>query len=147
MTLGGPGGVFRHGAKLALGEALGGNSVSPVEAGAGVFPGDHGAEFDELPLGEALTQGGVKFVGDIAGRAGECGGKAENGFFGVIEVGARFELRQVVKLLLGDAFFSADGRVNVDSKGATDHQRDFELRQFFKVHGDDARRGGIEIES
>jgi hypothetical protein len=50
-----------------------------------------------------------------------------------------------VKLWLGDAFFSADGRVDVDSKGAPDHHGDLELHEFFQAHRNCALGNGVEI--
>jgi len=47
-------------------------------------------------------------------------------------LGQGAELAFGVKLWLGDAFFSADGRV--DSKGTADHHGDLELRGFFQAH-------------
>src|SRR5215472_8335851 len=44
-----------------------------------------------------------------------------------------FELRDVAQLLFGDLRFSADGRVDVNSKRTPDHQRDLELREFFQA--------------
>lgn len=60
---------------------------------------------------------------------------------------AGFETRDVTKLLFGDSGFSADGRVNVDSKGTADHQRGFELREFLEVHRHGAFSSGVKIHS
>jgi len=139
--------MFGHGAELALEEAFGGDVEGAVEAGAGILPSDDGGEFNELALGELPSQGGVEFVGNVGGCAGERGGEAEGEFFLIIEVGAGFELRDLVELLFGDSGFSADGRMNVDSKRTAPHHRGFELRQFFQVHRDSALGGGIEIKA
>jgi hypothetical protein len=114
-------GTLGKGAEFAFGEAFRLDVVDAVETGARIFPGDDGRQFDQLALGEMTTQGGVEFVGDVGGRAGELCGEAKDDFFDVVEVGAGLESRQVLKLLLGDALFSAHGRVNVDSKRTTDH--------------------------
>jgi hypothetical protein len=89
----------------------------------------------------------VEFVGNVRGCACQCSGEAKGEFFPIIEVGAGFELRDGLELLFGDSGFSADGRMNVDSKRAADHQRGLELRQFFQVHGHGALGGGVEIEA
>ena len=140
-------GVFGHGAELAFGEAFGGDVESAVETRAGVFPGDDGGELDELPLGELLAQRGVEFVGDVRWRAGKRGGEVQDEFFLFVEVRAGLELRDVVKLLLSDSGFSADGRVDIDSKGTADHEGGFELRELLQGRGNDAFSGGVEIEA
>jgi hypothetical protein len=42
-----------------------------------------------------------------------------------------FKSRQVTQLFFRDSDFSAHGRMNVDSKRAAYHRRDFELDQLF----------------
>ena len=59
------GGIFRHGAELALREIVSGDSEDAIEAGAGVFPGNYGGEFDELGLREELTEREIEFAGNI----------------------------------------------------------------------------------
>jgi hypothetical protein len=49
-------------------------------------------------------------------------------------LGQGAELAFGVKLWLGDAFFSADGGVDVDLKGTADRHGDLELRGFFQAH-------------
>jgi hypothetical protein len=39
-------------------------------------------------------------------------------------MGTGFERGQIAELVFPDAMFSADGRVNINSKGTTDHQGD-----------------------
>jgi len=56
-------------------------------------------------------------------------------------LGQGAELAFGVKLWLGDAFFSADGRV--DAKGTADHHGDLELRGFFQAHRN--WENGVEI--
>ena len=58
---------------------------------------------------------------------------------------AGFEFCDVLQLLFGDLFFSADGRVNVNSKRAPDHQRNLELGEFLQVHRNSARGGGVQV--
>ena len=58
---------------------------------------------------------------------------------------AGFELRDVAQLLFGDLRFSADGRVDVNSKRTPDHQRDLELREFFQAHRNRAPGSGVEV--
>lgn len=58
---------------------------------------------------------------------------------------AGLELRNVVELFFGDSGFSADGRMDVDSKRAADHEGGFELRELFEVHGNDALSNGVPI--
>ncbi len=91
------------------------------------------------------AQRGVEIVGNVRGRSGERRGQAKDKLFLLVEICAGFKLRDVVKLLFGDSGFSADGRMNVDSKGTANHERSFELRQFLEMYGDDAFGGGVEI--
>jgi hypothetical protein len=137
--------VFGHGAELALGKALGGNVESAIEARTGVFPGDDRRELDQLAFGESMTKRGVELVRHVRGRASKRGGEAQDQFLLFVEVKAGFESRDVVELLFGDSGFSADGRMDVDSKRATDHQRGFELCQLLEVHGDGTFCGGVEV--
>jgi hypothetical protein len=130
-----------------LGEALGGDVVDAVETGAGIFPGDYRSEFDELALGEVLTERGVEFVGDVGGNASEIGGEAQDRFFDIVEIGAGFELTQIVELLFGDARFSAHGRVDIDSKGTANEHGHFELGEFFQVERNGALGSGIHVEA
>jgi hypothetical protein len=113
--------VFGKRAELTLGEAFSRDIVDTIKTSTRIFPGDHRSEFNELAIGEVGAQGGVEFVGDVGGRAGQVCREAQGDFFEFVEIGAGLESRNVLKLLLGDAFFSAHGRVNVDSKGTTDH--------------------------
>lgn len=69
----------------------------------------------------------------------------ENQFLLFGEMRAGFELRKILELRFGDAFFSANGRVDVNSKGAADHGSDLELGKLFQVHGDEAVGGRVEI--
>ena len=108
-------------AEFAFGEAFRLDIVNAVETGTRVFPSDDSGEFNKLAFREVGAQGGVEFVGDVRGSAGELGGEAKDDFFDLGEVGAGLESREVLKLLLSDAFLPAHGRVNVDSKGTTDH--------------------------
>jgi len=50
-------------------------------------------------------------------------------------------------LRFGYACFSANGRVDVDSKGAADHQGDFELREFLKARRHGAASGAVHVEA
>jgi hypothetical protein len=119
--------MLRHGAELALGEAFGGDGEGAVEAGAGIFPGDDGGEFDELGLGKMLAQGGVEFVGDGGWIAGHGDGKPKNSFFAVVKMGTGFKLRDVLQLLFGDAGSSAHGRMDINSKRAAHHEGGLQL--------------------
>lgn len=119
--------MFRDGAELAFREAFGGDGESAVEASAMILPGDDGGELDKLTLGEVLAQGGVEFVGDSSGCARERGGETKDSLFALVKMRAGFKLRDVVQLLFGDVFFSANGRVDVNSKRAAHHQGDLEL--------------------
>jgi hypothetical protein len=119
--------VLWHGAERALRESFGFDGKGAVETGAGVFPSDDGGEFDELALGKPCEQFGVEIVRHVSGSARQHGGEAQYEFFRLAEMGTRFKLRDVLKLLLGDPLFSADGRMNVDSKRAAHHKRHFDL--------------------
>ena len=70
-----------------------------------------------------LVQRGVQFIGNVGGREGERGGKAKNDLFALVEMRTGFELRDVAQLLFGDLRFSADGRVDVNSKRTPNYQR------------------------
>lgn len=137
--------AFGHGAELAFGETFGGYGEGAVEAGARIFPADDGREFHKLALGELLAQGRIEVIGHIGGRVSEDSGEAKHDFFLLVEVRAGFKLRNVLKLLLGDSGFSADGRVDVNSKRTADHEGCFELRELFQVHGDDTLCRRVEI--
>jgi hypothetical protein len=126
--------MFWHWAELAFGEAFGFDGKGPVEAGAGVFPGDDGSQLDQLALGEVSAEQGIQLVGNVRRGARQSCSEAQHYFLLIIEMRAGFELRQILKLLLADAFFSAHGRMNVNSKRAPHHQRHFQLRDFFQVH-------------
>lgn len=52
-----------------------------------------------------------------------------------------------MQLVFGDAGFSAHGRMDIDSKRATDHQGSFELRQLFQVHGDKALGRAVDVQA
>jgi hypothetical protein len=54
-------------------------------------------------------------------------------------------LGEVVKLCLSDTLFSANGRVDVDSKGTANHHGDLELRELFQAHRNGARGSGVKI--
>jgi hypothetical protein len=138
--------VFGKRAEFAFGEAFRLDVVDAVETSARVFPGNDSGEFNKLAFREVGAQGGVEFVGDVGGRAGELCGEAKDDFFDVVEVGAGLESPEVLKLLLGDALFSAHGRVDVDSKRTTDHQGDFELGEFFEMKRDHAFACGVHVE-
>ena len=90
-------------------------------------------------------QRSVQFIGNFGGREGERGGKAKNDLFALVEMRTGFELRDVAQLLFGDLRFSADGRVDVNSKRAPNHQRDLELREFFQAHRNRAPGSGVEV--
>ena len=92
-----------------------------------------------------IPQRGVEFVGDCGRRTCQLGGETKDEFVAFGKVRAGLELGEVVKLWLGDAFFSADGRVDVDSKRAPNHHGDLELREFFQAHRNSAMGNGVEI--
>jgi hypothetical protein len=140
-------GGFGQGAEVALGEALGGDVVDAVKTSAGIFPSDYGSEFDELTFGEVLAERGVEFIGDVGGNASEIDGEAKDHFFHVVEIGAGFELTQIVKLLFGDAGFSAHGRVDIDSKRTANEHGHFELGEFFQVERNGAFGGGVHVKA
>jgi hypothetical protein len=83
-----------------------------------------------LALGKVIAQRSVEFVGHRGGSACHSGGETKDELVAFVKVRAGLELGEVVKLCLSDAFFSADGRVDVDSKRAPNHHGDLELREF-----------------
>ena len=90
-------------------------------------------------------QRGVQLIGNVGGREGERSGKAKNGLFALVEMWTGFELRDVAQLLFGDLRFSADGRVDVNSKRTPNHQCDLELGEFFQAHRNRAPGSGVEV--
>ena len=113
--------VFRQRAELPLGETFGRDIVDTIETGTRIFPGDDGRKFDQLAVGELLAERRIEFIGDVGRNPGEHGGELQHSVFACVKMGTRFEPRQILKLLLGDAVFSAHGRVNVNSKRTPDH--------------------------
>jgi hypothetical protein len=77
-----------------------------------------------------IPQGGVEFVGDGGRRTSHVGGETKDELVALVKMRAGVELGKVVKLRFGDALFSADGRVDVDSKGTSNHHGNLELREF-----------------
>ncbi len=92
-----------------------------------------------------IPQGGVEFVGDRLRCTCHVGGETKDELVAFVKVRARVELGEVVKLRLGDALFSADGRVDVDSKRTANHHGDFELREFLQARRNGALGNGVKI--
>lgn len=113
--------MFGQRAELPLGEAFGRDIVDTIETGTRIFPGDHGCQFDQLALGELLAERGIEFIGDVGRNPGEHGGELQHSLFACVKMRTQFESGQILKLLLGDAVFSAHGRVNVNSKRTPNH--------------------------
>jgi hypothetical protein len=78
-----------------------------------------------------LAQRSVEFVSDGGGRPSHVSSETKDEFVAFVKVSTGLELGKVVKLYLADAFFSADGRVDVNSKRTANHHGDLELRKFF----------------
>ncbi len=116
---------------MALGETFRDNGEGAIEAGAIIFPGNCGAEFDELALGKVVPQRTVEFVGDRGGRMSHVARETKDEFFAFVKVRAAVESGEVVKLSFSDALFSADGRMHVDSKRTSHHHGDLALGEFF----------------
>ena len=60
---------------------------------------------------------------------------------------AHLELRQVAELLFSDTGLSADGRMNIDSKRTSNHDRDFDLREFFQIRWQRRRHCRVDVHS
>ena len=63
----------------------------------------------------------------------------------MVKVLTGLEPRQVVKLLLRNTLFSANGRMNIDSKGTPNHCGNLELGQFFQFCWDRATGRDMQV--
>jgi len=102
----------------------------PVESRAIIFPGNRRRQFHQLAFGEIRLQRRKQFIRNFRWRAGERGGKSHYILFCFREIRAGFELCYVDQLLFRESFFfSAHGRMNVNSKRTPHQHRCFQHRQ------------------
>jgi hypothetical protein len=93
-----------------------------IEAGAVVFPRDRGSQLHEFGFVEPLTQAGKERVGNFHWRPRHCIRIFKHETLKCREIEIDAIVRQVGDLLAADAYFSADGRTDINSKRTT-HQR------------------------
>jgi hypothetical protein len=60
---------------------------------------------------------------------------------------AHLEVLQVPELFFSDTRFSADGRMNIDSKRTSNHDGDLDLREFLETSWDCQRCGCVDVHS
>ena len=106
----------------AFAEALGLEAEGVIEAGAVIFPRDHGREFDQLSFVELGAQALKELVGNFDGRVRHGISVGEHALFDVGKHGAALVLGQSFDFLGGDAVLSADRRPNVNSKRTADER-------------------------
>ena len=92
-----------------------------IEACAEILQRDCLGQLNHLLIVELCADLGEHLVGNLSRRTGHSLGISQHRFFPPIEARARFENSQRFELLVGNARVSAYGRVDVDSKGASDH--------------------------
>lgn len=79
-------------------------------------------------------------------RAGKGGGKAKDILFVVAEMRARLKSPNIAELFFDNrVFFSADGRMNVNSKRAADEHRRLEHRQSLQPRSHFALRFDVHV--
>ena len=91
--------------------------------------GDCRRELNELGRREVAFEATEQLVGHISRCSGHRNSKVKDEPLHFREGGAIAVARQVMQLLLRNAFRSADGRVHVDSTGTPDEDSGFELRK------------------
>jgi hypothetical protein len=108
------------GAKPAPGKPLRADIENAIEAGAAVFPSNHGSELDELAVREVKAELVEKLPGHVCGRLAHHLRQAQDQALALIKMRAGFKVVQLAQLIFGDPGFSAPGRMNVESKRAAD---------------------------
>lgn len=103
-------------------EAFGLEAKGVIEAGAVIFPSDHGREFDQLGVIEFFAQALEERVWDFDGRARHGVGVGEDALLDVRKQRTVLVVGQSFDLLGGDAVLSADRRPDVNSKRTTDER-------------------------
>ncbi len=78
----------------------------------------------------------IKLIGNVRWCPRKAYSQTQHEFFFVAEMWAVFEMREITQLLFRDSSLPAHGRVNVDSKRAAYHRRDFELDQLLQLWRD-----------
>jgi hypothetical protein len=105
------------GRKLA--EAIGLDMQGAVETRSQILERNHSSQFNDLRGIEVSFQILKGRISDLCRRARYPLGIAEDCLFARVEIRAALELCKVGKLLFADALFSANGRINIDSKRAS----------------------------
>jgi len=78
-----------------------------------------------------LSKLSIKLIANIRWCSREAYSQMQHQFFFIAEMCTVFKSRQIIQLLFRDPDFSAHGRMNVDSKWAAYHRRNFKLDQLF----------------
>jgi hypothetical protein len=133
-----PGSPLRERAELAVRIVVGFDGEGAVKARTAVLPGDDGAQLGQLAFGVLRAQSLVERVGNVGGSARQGDGQLQGELFAFIEPDAGLKLREIAKFFFANACFSADGRMDVDSKRATDQHSDFQLCEFLDGRGQEA---------
>jgi len=97
-----------------------------------VFPSNGGSQFDELWFAKFAAQLREERIIDRSRRPRQRDSQPQHQTLGQAERGTLLKSRQVSQLRLGDAGFSAYGRMKIDSKRTTDQRGNLQLRQFFE---------------
>jgi hypothetical protein len=110
-----------------------------------VFPSNGRSQFDELWFAKFAAQLREERIIDRSRRPRQRDSQPQHQTLGRAERGTLLKSRKVVQLRLGDAGFSAYGRMEIDSKRTTDQRGDLQLRQFFESgrNGPSFRADGI----
>lgn len=112
--------MHRHRADCPFGKILAFDSERVIIAGAIVLPGNAGCQLHQLGFSESLAQTCKQRDRNFDWSTRHRIGILENQPFQFREVEIRSVVVQIGNLLGGDAVCSADGRADVNSKGASD---------------------------
>jgi len=116
-----------------LAEVLSFDAKGMIKAGAVVFPGNAGGEFDQFGLSELFAKARKERIGNFHRSAGHGVCVLEDETFQVGKVEIRAVARKISDLLGGDAARSTHGRADVDSKRTPDQRRNPQLSQSFQL--------------
>lgn len=124
---------FRQRAERSFGKTAGFNAEHTVESGLKVLPCNCRSQLHELAFGEITPQRREQFIGNLSGGPGQRHGRAHYILFSFSKLRAGLKLREIVELLVSElSIFSANGRMNVDSKRAPHEHGRFEHRKAFE---------------
>ncbi len=130
---------FRQRAIGALGVSLIRDIESSVESSAKIFPGNHTCQFDELLVTEMFAKRPDLFIGRgcRSGRERDC--VVEDELFEWRKRIAGCVIREPTKLFFSDAFCSANGRIDIQSKQTPNHRRSLDAGQRLELLVDGLR--------